>query len=284
MSFRWPTGVRAAAAFTFDVDAESALLAMGSGTARSMSVMTHQTYGPRVGVRRILDILYRQGVRATFFVPGLSAELHPSTVRDIAAAGHEVAHHGYEHIQPAKLSVGEQVEQLDRGGDALERLTGSRPLGYRAPLWDLSYAMPGLLAEREFLYDSSLMDDDVPYELAVPKGHSAGSIVEIPIHWTLDDWAQYCFLPGFSELGPIQRPENVTALWRTEFEAMRDEGGCWVLTNHPFLSGRPGRAAALEDLIRDVVHSEDVWVTSLDEIARHTRSLRLPARAIEPPF
>ncbi|MEV8337275.1 polysaccharide deacetylase [Leucobacter sp. NPDC077196] len=260
----WPASATCAAAFTFDVDGEAAVLAADPQAQRSLSVMTHQAYGPTVGVRRLLDVLERTRTRSTFFIPGYTADLHPGVVRDIAAAGHDIAHHGYHHVRPSGLSPNEQAEQLDRGIDALERLTGERPRGYRAPMWDLSWDMPSLLAERGFAYDSSLMDDDGPYLLSTG---SSAPIAEIPIHWTLDDWEQYCFLPGVSELGPIQTPAHAIELWTAELEGMRRFGGCWVLTNHPFLSGRPGRAAALEALISSVSGMPDVWVAALDEIA-----------------
>lgn len=272
----WPNRAGCAASFSFDVDGESAVLAADPGNARSLSVMTHQSYGPRVGVRRLLDILERTRTRSTFFVPGYTADLHPGTVRDIAAAGHEISHHGYHHQKPAGLELSEQIEQLDRGSDALERLTACRPSGYRAPMWDLSWEMPALLAERGFNYDSSLMDGDAPYLLKT----TAGTLTEIPIHWTLDDWEQYCYLPDITELGPIQTPEHAIALWRSELEGMRRFGGCWVLTNHPFLSGRPGRAAALEALIGEVQAMPDVWVAALDEIAAHAANSGLVARPL----
>lgn len=281
----WPDSARCAASFTFDVDGESAAIAAAPTSARSMSVMSHQAYGPLVGVRSILDILERNRVRSTFFIPGYTADLHPGTVRDIAAAGHEIAHHGYDHLRPTLLDLAAQEDQLDRGLDALEKLTGVRPIGYRAPMWDLSWEMPALLAERGFLYESSLMDADEPYALGVdPLSPATGpSLVEIPIQWALDDWEQYCFLPDISELGPIQTSRSATELWRAELEGMRERGGCWVLTNHPFLSGRPGRARALENLIGEVVAMPDVWLAPLEAIASHIDSLGLPPRSIVPP-
>jgi peptidoglycan-N-acetylglucosamine deacetylase len=279
----WPGGANCAASFTFDVDGEAAALAADPRTARSLSVMTHQAYGPQVGVRRLLGILERARIRSTFFIPGFTADLHPATVRDIAAAGHEIAHHGYHHVKPAGLSVAEQAEQLDRGTDALERLTGQRPVGYRAPMWDLSWEMPGLLAERGFHYDSSLMNDDTPYLLSPgPEADETTPIVEIPIQWALDDWEQYCYLPDVTELGPIQTPQHAIELWRAELEGMRRFGGCWVLTNHPFLSGRPGRAAALEAFISEVSAMPDIWIASLNEIAEHTRLGGTTPRQIMP--
>lgn len=275
----WPDGARAAAAFTFDVDAESAILWGSPQNADRMSVMSHQAYGPLVGVPRLLDLLQRHRIRSTFFVPGYTAERYPRCVKDIAAAGHEIAHHGYLHEQPTALSREEEIEALDRGLDALERIAGVRPSGYRAPMWDLSWNTPELLAERGFLYDSSLMDADRPYELATGDR----SLVEIPIQWSLDDWEQYCYLPDIAGSGLIETPAKARELWQSEFEGIREYGGCWVLTNHPFLSGRPSRARELGELMAHVSEQTDVWLASLEDIARHVRSLHLTPRSIEKP-
>jgi peptidoglycan-N-acetylglucosamine deacetylase len=276
----WPAGKRAAAAFTFDVDAESAVLWGNEAVGARMSVMSHQAYGPLVGLPRILDLLEEHQIRSTFFVPGHTADRFPQAIRSVVAAGHEIAHHGYLHEQPTQLTREEEIDALDRGLAALDEVAGVRPVGYRAPMWDLSWHTPGLLAERGFLYDSSLMDADHPYELAVDSG---GSLVEIPIQWALDDWEQYCFLPEVSGTGLIESPRKARELWQLEFDGLRRVGGCWVLTNHPFLSGRPSRAFELGDLMRYVVGHTDVWVTSLSEIAEHVRGLGLAPRSITPP-
>jgi len=276
----WPEGYSSAAAFTFDVDAESALLWGAPENADRMSVMSHQAYGPLVGVPRLLALLESHRIRSTFFVPGYTAHRYPGVVRDIVAAGHEVAHHGYLHEQPTGVTAAEEADNLDRGLDALEEVAGVRPTGYRAPMWDLSWRSPGLLADRGFLYDSSLMDADVPYELDVDGQRS---IVEIPIQWALDDWEQYCFIPDVTGSGLIETPAKARELWQAEFEALRAIGGCWVLTNHPFLSGRPSRAAALDQLMTHVTDCSDVWVASLGEIATHTRALALRPRSITRP-
>lgn len=278
----WPHGKGAAAAFTFDVDAESAVLWGSPGTAERMSVISHQAYGPLVGVPRILGLLERHRIRSTFFVPGYTAHRYPEVVRAIVSAGHEIAHHGYLHEQPCGVSAADEAANLDRGLQALQEVAGVRPVGYRAPMWDLSWRSPALLAERGFLYDSSLMDADVPYELATTPGGSA-SIVEIPIQWALDDWEQYCYLPDVTGSGLIETPRKARELWQGEFEGLRLVGGCWVLTNHPFLSGRPSRAEQLDELMAHVTSSRDVWTASLEEIARHVRSLGLPARSVEYP-
>ena len=273
----WPEAYRASAAFTFDVDAESVVLVADPSSAGRMSVMSHQAYGPLTGVPRLLRMLDRHGVRSTFFVPGYTAHRHPGVVRDIAAAGHEIAHHGFLHEPLTGVAPEAEASYLDRGLMALEDVAGVRPVGYRAPMWELTWASPGLLADRGFLYDSSLMDADHPYELAVDD---VRSLVEIPIHWGLDDWEQYCFIPEISGTGLIESPAKALEMWRGEYRALRDEGGCFVLTAHPFLSGRPARAAALEELVTEVVADAGTWVASLAEISGHVRSLALEPRTI----
>lgn len=279
----WPQGARAAASFSFDVDAESAILQAAPSSAQRPGVMSHQSYGPLVGVPRILDVLDRHGVVSTFFVPGYTAERYPGVVRDIVAAGHEIAHHGYLHETLDGVDRPTEAAYLDRGLEALERVAGVRPVGYRAPMWEPTWATPGLLAERGFLYDSSLMDADYPYELAVSSVEGVASLVEIPIQWALDDWEQYCFVPGVSGGGLIESPAKARKMWSLELDAMCEIGGCFTLTNHPFLTGRPSRALALERVVEQAVGYGDVWVTSLGRIAQHIRSLNLEPRVLAPP-
>jgi peptidoglycan/xylan/chitin deacetylase (PgdA/CDA1 family) len=147
-------------------------------------------------------------------------------------------------------------------------------------MWDLSWHTPALLAERGFLYDSSLMDADAPYELRVDERRS---LVEIPIQWSLDDWEQFCYLPDISGSGLIETPAKARELWQAEFDALHEVGGCWVMTNHPFLTGRPSRARELGRLMEHVTSHDDVWVAALGDIAAHVRGLGLTPRSIVRP-
>jgi len=275
-AFSWPDGVRAAACFTFDVDAESPILFDHPESAAWLDVMSHQAYGPRTGGPRILRLLERQGIRATFFVPGYTAERWPDTIRAIRDAGHEIGHHGYLH-EGARSAPDLETEEtrLLRGLEALAAVAGVRPVGYRAPMWELSYRLPALLAKHGFLYDSGLMDADHPYRLATSPEPGAPSIVELPGHWSLDDWEPYNYLPGITGSGVIASPADVLARWTLELEALVAEGGLFMLTNHPFISGRPSRAVALETLIERAKAIDGLWIASSEEIAAHVAALPL---------
>lgn len=274
--FAWPAGKRAAACFTFDVDAESPILFEHPEAAGWLDVMSHQAYGPRTGVPRLLRLLDRQGIRATFFVPGYTAERWPAVVRAIRDAGHEIGHHGYLHEGGHAAADAETEERrLLRGLEALDAVAGVRPVGYRAPMWELTYRLPSILARHGFLYDSGLMDADHPYRLATGPEDGAPSIIELPIHWSLDDWEPYTYLPGISGSGVIASPAEVLARWTLELEALVEAGGIFVLTNHPFVSGRASRAVALETLIERAREIDGLWIAAAEEVAAHVATLPL---------
>jgi peptidoglycan-N-acetylglucosamine deacetylase len=288
----WPAGVTAAACLTFDMDAESAVLTADISSVARMTPMSHQAYGPLVGVPRILALLGRHDLAATFFVPGYSAHRYPDVVRAIAEAGHEIAHHSYFHENTIGMDERTEAAMLDLGLKALRDVAGVRPDGYRAPMWELNYHTPRLLAERGFSYDSSLMDSDHPYVLAVgrdpgadgdPAGDSPASLVEVPVSWGLDDWEQYAFLPGLIGPGVIESPAKALEMWTLELDAMHRLGAAFVLCCHPFLSGRPARAEALERLIEHMKSLPGLWITTVGEVARHTASLNLAPRTSPQP-
>ena len=249
----WLGSKRAVAVLSFDVDAESPILAQGRRYAAHAMVMTHQAYGPLVGVPRLLELLADYALPATFFVPGLTAERYPRTVERIVAAGHEVGHHSYSHRSPVDLGADEERADFERALAALDRV-GVKPAGHRAALWEASWRTPGLVAEYGLSYDSSLMDSDRPYRLRA----GAATIAELPPHWSLDDWEQYAYLPRPDIGGAIESPVKVLELWRAELDAMRRHGCLFMLTCHPFLSGRPSRVEALRGLIEHALEAGDV--------------------------
>jgi len=285
----WPEGVTAAACLTFDMDAEAPVLTADISSISRMTPMSHQSYGPLVGVPRILALLKRHELTATFFVPGYSAHRYPHVVRTIAEAGHEIAHHSYFHENTIGMDEKTEAAMLDLGLRALRDTAGVRPEGYRAPMWEMNFHTPRLLAERGFSYDSSLMDSDHPYVLAVSGAAgaagvaAAGTLVEVPVSWGLDDWEQYAFLPGLIGSGVIESPAKALELWTLELEAMYRLGGALVLCCHPFLSGRPSRAEALERLIERMKSLDGLWIATVGEVAKHTASLNLVPRTCPRP-
>lgn len=274
----WLEGTQAVCVLSFDVDAESPILAQGRRYADHAMTMTHQAYGPRVGVPRILELLKDYSLRASFFVPGLTADRYPEVVAEIVSRGHEVGHHSYSHHTPAGMSLADQKADFERGLEALHRV-GVEPRGYRAPMWEASWDTPKLVAQYGLLYDSSLMDDDRPYVLQV----DGKEIVELPPHWSLDDWEQYAFLPDPMIGSVIESPAKVFELWSAELEAMRRHHCLFMLTCHPFLSGRPGRVEMLRKLIELVLSKGDVGIATAQEVAERTiTDPNSPRRSLRP--
>jgi peptidoglycan-N-acetylglucosamine deacetylase len=250
------------ACLTFDVDAEAPILAESGRYARNLGVMSHQAYGPLVGVPRILDLLREYSLPATFFVPGWTADRYPQTVEAILAAGHEVGHHSYAHFSPFEQDEEEERADFERALASL-RAVGAEPVGFRCPSWEPGWRTPALVAEHGLQYDSSLMDSDKPYVLET----DAGEIVELPVHWALDDWEQYAYIPDPPFRSAIESPQKVLDLWLSELDAMRRHDCLFVLTCHPFLSGRPHRVEVLRTLIEHAVAAGDVEFKACHEVA-----------------
>jgi peptidoglycan/xylan/chitin deacetylase (PgdA/CDA1 family) len=278
--YPWPEGKRAALCVTFDMDAEAAVLAVDEKFSRRPSIMSHQQYGPVTGVPRLLEMLAGLGLRASFFIPGFSAERHPGAVAAIVEGGHEVCHHGYLHRPPGLIDADTERSELELGLAALERIAGVRPTVFRAPWWETSTATFDLLLEYGFTCDSSLFDRDVPYRLGI----GSSEIVEVPVSWALDDWEKYAFLPDpLTGSGVIESPSRVQEMWWEEIEAYLEVGGCCVITMHPFLSGRPSRVRALRGLLEKAATVSDLWITTVGEVAAHCAGADVPVHPLSLP-
>lgn len=248
---------------TFDVDGETLWLNRDPKNAERPVILSQGRYGPLVGVPRILGILRRHQIRATFFVPGWIAERYPETLRAIVGDGHEIGHHGYLHEWPSRLTRDEEVTALRRGLEAIEKAVGTRPVGYRAPGWELSAHTLALLAEHGFVYSSNMMDADGPY-LHAHGGRRA--LVELPVDWALDDSSLYLYalqLPS-----PKLVPNSgVLELWLGSFDGLYRDGQSCVLTMHPELTGRPYRVGALEGFIAHVGTRPDTAFVPCKDVA-----------------
>lgn len=279
MSTPWHGGAAAVATLTFDVDAETPILAQGRHYADHLMTMSHQSYGPDVGVPRILDMLDEMGVPATFFIPGWVAQHRPGLAALIVERGHEVAHHSYSHRSPVTMTAAEERADFARAMDVFAA-QGIQISGHRAALWGASRQTPDLIAEYGLAYDSSLMGDDRPYRI----GTGAAPIVELPVHWSLDDWEQYAYLPDPHIGAVIESPVKVAEMWRAELDAMRHYRCLFNLCVHPFLSGRPSRLIALRGLIEYALGHGDVHFARCRDLAQQVNgdNTILP-RVLTPP-
>jgi peptidoglycan/xylan/chitin deacetylase (PgdA/CDA1 family) len=247
------------AAFTFDFDAEEVWIGEDPANADRPGVLSQGTYGAKVAVPLILELLERHGVRATFFVPGRVGERHPQRVREIIAAGHEVGLHGYTHRSPQALTAEEEREELARARHVLEGL-GATLHGYRSPSWEFSEHTLALLGEANLRYSSNFMDDIRPYV------HENTRLVELPVQWILDD-APHFWFDNRSWEKKISTTGEVRQIWEEEFLGIRRLGGVCIFTMHPQIIGRPSRLAFLEAFIRFVASHGDVRITTCAEIA-----------------
>ncbi|MBW0004212.1 MAG: polysaccharide deacetylase [Hyphomicrobiales bacterium] len=265
----WPNGARCAVAFTFDMDADSILhLAHPDRAHQMVATLSMLRYGPLVAVPRILETWRKFNLKQTFFVPAWCIESYPGVVEAIVRDGHEIGHHGYIHEHPNELSRDEELYWLQRGIEVIVKHTGQRPRGWRAPLYNFSNHSLELLLQEAFLYDASLMGDDVPYLL---RGKT-GELVELPSHWGLDDWPQFTHSLDLGYQKPIRAPERAWEVFWAEFEAAVKYGGLWIAVWHPMVSGRLARWHRTEKMIESMLARGDVWIATLEEIARHVRA------------
>ena len=263
MGLQWPGGKRIAVVLSFDVDGEAGMLSLDANNRDRLGVLSAGAYGPNVGVPRILTLLADLGVRATFFVPGFTADMHPELIPAILRGGHEIGHHSYLHKRLDRCTAAEIDEELQRGLESLQRIGGVRPSGFRAPWWEFGCSVPDLLISNGFAYDSSLMDDDRPYLLTT----QGGSLVELPVSFLLDDWEQYGFVSTPAMGSVIEENDKVFRLWAEEFDALCDEKASFILTLHPWLSGRASRVRLLARLIQYMQTTERVWFATCAELA-----------------
>jgi peptidoglycan/xylan/chitin deacetylase (PgdA/CDA1 family) len=262
---RWKDGARCAVALSFDSDHETNELRDGG---QSIGRLSWGQFGSRVGVPRICRVLDRHGVRATFFVPAVSALLHPDEQRRLVADGHEIGLHGWIHERNSVLPYDAERDLLLRARDTLERVSGSVPAGLRTPSWDFSPHTLAIEREMGLLYDSSLMADEDCYELLL-DGRPSG-VVELPVEWIRDD-AAYLIMHRFEGLRPYTPPDAVFDIFRRELDAAYDEGGLFQLTMHPHVIGYRSRIWMLERLIEHAKAKGGVWFATHAQVVRWAR-------------
>lgn len=268
---QWPEGKRCAVMFSFDLDGDTTWengnrgLPNGENYIKSLSV---GQYGPKRCADRIMEKLEQYGVKATFFVPGLTAERYPDVVRRIHEAGHEIGLHGYAHERFAGKTVAEQIEIIEKSQRILKELTGKEVQGFRTPSGDWSVETPGLLYERGVRYSSSMRGDDRPYRTVIDGRET--DFIEIPTKWEVDDYVAMAYNMYPAEPAGQDRIScyrEVQDNFMREFEGHYRYGLCISFMNHPQVIGSPGRIRILDHLLKHITAKEDVWVATGSEIA-----------------
>jgi len=260
----WPNGARVAVGLSFDVDNATPNLAGGDLLSENLS---RGEYGAIDGLPRILRLLDKHNVPASFFIPAVSALLHPQMVPDILERKrHEIGVHGWIHEHLPSLN-NERDEQrlLNQSIETLTKLIGKRPVGYRAPSWHFSQWTMAQVKAAGFLYESSLMASDDAYEILL-DGKPSG-VIELPIERIVDDFPYF----GGAANGALPEPGLVEQIYRSEFDVAYDEGGLYILTMHPHVTGHRSRIAALDKLIAHMRSKPGVWFATHEQIAAYVK-------------
>jgi peptidoglycan/xylan/chitin deacetylase (PgdA/CDA1 family) len=258
---RWPAGARAVVALSFDSDHETIPLRDGH---TSPGLLAAGEYGSRAAAPRVLELLARHKVPATFFMPAVSALLHPEEARGYVESGHEIGVHGWIHERNTQIGAADEKDLIRRSKDTLAEITGSEPVGIRTPSWDFSESTLPAIRDLGFRYDSSLMADDEPYEV-LANGNPTG-VVEIPVDWIRDD-APYFTMDRFGSSRPYTRPRDVLEIWVDEFDAAYRAGGVFQLTMHPHVIGHRSRLVILRELLDHIAGHQDVWYATHAQLA-----------------
>jgi len=253
----WPKDVRLAVLFTFDTQGD--IDATTAGAPNSMWApdkinycdLSMRRYDVAEGLDRVLRILSKHEVRATFPTCGLTAEWYPDAVKKLLDHGHEVAAHGYHHVDLFHLSPTEEREEIGRATDAIGKAIGEQPKGWRSPKYSITDGTLDLLRDAGYVWDSDLQDQSFPYVLR----KDGRELVEIPA--ALDDWGLYLQLSGGAspQMGgtPYGTTEGVLSTLKAEFDILYEESDeeprVMQLCMHPKITGRPFRAAVLDRLI-----------------------------------
>ncbi|WP_110654180.1 polysaccharide deacetylase family protein [Salinicola halimionae] len=262
----WPEGKRSAVVLTVDYSDVLGILAQVPAMAGRDKSLSVWRYGSQRGVERLLARLDDAGLRVSWFLPGRLAETQGALVDEIAAAGHEIACAGYEYEDFSTLTPQDQVQVLWRGRDALAARTGKLPTGFRLPLGAWAPGFERELTQAGFHWSSSWRGDDLPY-----RHPEAPSLIELPLHYELDDDAYLAFNlsppvpPGQSRIAGYR---ETLANWQADLDGFHRFGLCAVMRLHPELIGTPGRADLLRELLAGLRDQPARWVATGEGVAR----------------
>ena len=270
-AFSWPDGKRIAVMVTFDYDAEFLRIsrAKSKGTSIGFTDFSRGQYGPHEGLARCLDMLDTMNIKSTFFVPGAVIETYRDTVEEIQRDCDELACHGYRNESDPELSRDEMIKILDKSEALLSEITGKKPVGHRAPESVLQDFMPELLAERGYLYSSSMKDCDWAY--LWEKDQKELPLVELPNDITMDDFTYYYFTFSDPAVRCMYPNREVFGNWKQEFDGLALEGNkIFILKLHPQMIGRASRIGMVGEFIA-YMQNHGAWITTCEDVARYVQ-------------
>ena len=272
---------------SFDFDAMSGFISRG---LTSPTPISRGEFGADVGAPRILALLKKYRIPASWYIPGHTLETYADRCMQVFDAGHEIGHHGWTHVPPALLTRKQEEEGLARANAQIKKLTGRYARGYRSPSWDLSPHSVELLQKHGFVYDSSMMGNDfTPYRvrqgdvitLQKPaRFGKATKLIEMPISWTLDDHPHFEFMRTKDGVMPgLMNAKLVLGSWLNDFAYMKKslKWGVLIYTFHPYVIGRGWRMLILEKLIRKLKDGGAVFTTIESAAAEYAK--RAPFKA-----
>jgi peptidoglycan/xylan/chitin deacetylase (PgdA/CDA1 family) len=274
---RWPPGVQCAVFFSYDVDGETLWISRDPRNWNRPANLAQGSYGPRVGVPKILKLLEKHGIKTTFFIPGWIIEKYPDMAREILAQGHEIGYHGYLHEFDPNAGYEKEKEIMERCLDIFERILKIRPVGLRSPMGEITEATVRLMHEYGFLYSSTMMDDDYPYFWQY-QGRVSG-LVELPIQWMWDDSSYFFFTLSEPARRGISACSKVFEIWVEEFDGIYENQGLFSPLFHPQISGRFSRVKLMDNLLTYMKSKKGTWITTGREIALAWKTERAGERA-----
>lgn len=260
MTYLWPEGKKAAVVISLDFDGPTPYLwNTREKPTCALGELELRRFGPRQGIWRLMDLFDSLDIKSSIYVPGAMVESYPEAMSAIIERGHEIGLHGFMHEHIVELPDKDFEQVMVRSLSALAKAGVSGSLGFRSPAWDITESALSILKSFDVAYDSSLMGADVPYWIS--------DLVELPVQWPLDDAIFYRYTPR-SQWPPVS-PKEVVESWRLELEGAKRYGSFFMLTMHPWMSGRPGRLLALEGLLGEFRDDKEIWWTTAKEVSEH---------------
>ena len=267
--FRWPGGKRVAVIFNIAYEAWSDGQAPGIGPMGNVlkpgyfdtNAHSWASFGLVRGIHRLLDIAQKHDIKTSVMVNGVICERDPATVRRIAALGHEVVNHSWGmDVIPVYFDEAEERANFLRNHDILLKTAGVAPVGWISPRGTGSMMPSRLLAEAGYLHHGDVNDDDRPYVM----DFGGKRIVGIPLTMDVND-LPICIRYGLG-------PRHMLDVFNDTFAALREREAAPLMldvTAHTHVLGRPSGAWVYDDIMAIVKRSDDVWLCTRDEMARH---------------